>query len=218
MSAPITIHSIYVGQPQTLTDAQGSWRSSIYRDRVEGPVVLGLRGLAGDRVTDTRHHGHPDQAVCCHSLAHYDFWADAYGIRLRPGNLGENWVVTGVEEADLCLYDRFQVGTAQVVIASPRVPCTKQARRVGRADWVDLTLKELRTGFYLAVAQEGIVSDGDEWQLLARPNPGATLHALNRAVYHQAEPEEVARFLAMPDLDPYWRKRLEPKGQKTGQA
>jgi MOSC domain-containing protein YiiM len=208
MSTPITIHSIYVGQPQSLADEQGSWRSSIYRERVEGPIALGARGLTGDQVTDTHNHGKPDQAVCCHSMAHYDFWAEAYDIQLRPGNVGENWTLTAADEAELCLYDRFQVGTAQVVITSPRVPCSKQARRVGRKDWVDLTLKELRTGFYLSVAQEGMVMDGDEWQLLERPNPGATLYALNRAVYH-GDPEAAARFLAMPDLDPYWRKRLE---------
>lgn len=67
----IKIPAIHIGQPQTISDEQGDWRSSISRRPLSGPVELGLRGLAGDRVTDTKHHGTPDQAVCCHLLEHY---------------------------------------------------------------------------------------------------------------------------------------------------
>ena len=45
---PILIHSVYIGQPQMITDAQGTWRSSIYRTQVEGPVQLEIAGLVGD--------------------------------------------------------------------------------------------------------------------------------------------------------------------------
>ncbi len=68
----ITIHSIFVGQPQTINDASGTWRSSIFREMVEGPVELTVRGLAGDQVTDTDNHGRLGyQQVCCHPLDHY---------------------------------------------------------------------------------------------------------------------------------------------------
>lgn len=67
------IHAIFVGRPQTRQDGQGTWRSSVYRTLVDGPVALGVSGLEGDEVTDTRHHGKPNQAVCCHPLDHYRF-------------------------------------------------------------------------------------------------------------------------------------------------
>jgi MOSC domain-containing protein YiiM len=70
----IKIHSVYVGHPQTITDKEGTWRSSIYRELVRGAVELRERGLAGDLVTDTKNHGSPDQAVCCHSMGHYEYW------------------------------------------------------------------------------------------------------------------------------------------------
>ncbi len=204
----ISIHSIYVGRPQTVHDASGTWRSSICRTRADGDVSLGLRGLAGDEVTDQRHHGKENQAVCCHPLAHYGFWKSQYGILLASGGVGENWTLAGADEAGICVHDVYEVGSARVRVSGPRVPCGTQARRVGRKDWVDLTLKELRTGFYLSVVHSGTVKAGDAWRLAERPHAGATLTALNRCVYHDAEPAVVERFLAIPDLDEYWRKKV----------
>ena len=95
--------------PRNLSDESGTWRSSIFRERVDGPIELGERGLAGDKVADTRNHGSPDQAVCAHSLAHYDHWNEFYGLTgdaaLGPGGVGENWTVEGALEADLCIGD-----------------------------------------------------------------------------------------------------------------
>jgi MOSC domain-containing protein YiiM len=204
----IAIHSIYVGQPQTFYDEHGTWQSSIFRKPVEGPIELGERGLAGDQVSDTKNHGSPSQAVCCHSFEHYQFWNDYYGMSLTPGNVGENWTLTNADEDQICINDIYQVGTARVRVSGPRVPCYKQSRRVGRADWVDLTLKELRTGFYLWVLTPGRVQAGDLWQLEERSQPGASIGALNRCVYHEFDPAVVQQFLAIPDLHPHWQKRL----------
>ncbi len=68
----IHTHQLFVGRPQTIVDEEGKWRTAIGRSPVAGPVALGIRGLEGDQVADKKHHGSPDQAVCCHSLAHYD--------------------------------------------------------------------------------------------------------------------------------------------------
>ena len=38
------IHSIFVGQPKTITDERGIWTSSIYRDPVTGPVQVQKSG------------------------------------------------------------------------------------------------------------------------------------------------------------------------------
>jgi MOSC domain-containing protein YiiM len=207
----ISIHSIYIGQPQTFNDEHGTWRSSIFRTPVDGPIALGERGLAGDEVSDTKNHGSPSQAVCCHSLGHYQFWNEHYGMSLAAGNVGENWTLTDADEAEICVNDIYQVGTARVRVSGPRVPCGKQARRVGRADWVDLTLKELRTGFYLWVLTPGVVQAGDLWQLEERTFPQATIHALNQCAYHDFDPAVVQHFVAIPDLHPHWRKRLSAR-------
>ena len=86
-----TIHSIFVGQPKTITDERGTWTSSIYRDCVEGPVPVQKGGLAGDKVAQP-YHGGSDADVCVHLLDHYRFWNRHYGMSLGPGNVGESLI------------------------------------------------------------------------------------------------------------------------------
>lgn len=206
----IAIYSIFVGQPQTIDDGTGSWRSSIYRELVEGPIELSERGLVGDQVTDTDNHGLPGyQQVCCHALEHYAYWNERLGMRLRPGNVGENWTLENGDESAICLEDVYRVGSATVQVSMPRVPCNKQARRIGRGDWVKLTIDELRTGFYLRVLEAGVVQAGDEWELVEREYPWATLRALNALVYRDENPESAERFLTIPKLHPDWTVRLK---------
>lgn len=205
----IAIHSIYTGQPQTYTSDRGTWQSSIFRTQVEGTIELGPRGLAGDQVSDTKNHGKPSQAVCCHPLAHYEFFNQTHGMSLVAGNVGENWTLTGAAEDEICINDIYRVGTARVRVSGPRVPCFKQAYRVGRDDWVELTLKELRTGFYLWVETPGMVQAGDTWALESRSHPGASIQALNRCVYQEFDPELARQLLTIPDLHGYWQHKLK---------
>ncbi len=205
----ISIHSVYVGQPQTYTNERGTWQSSIFRSPVQGAIELGPRGLLGDQVSDTKNHGSPSQAVCCHLLEHYEFWNRVYGMSLSAGNVGENWTLTGAGEDEICVNDIYQVGTARIRVSGPRVPCFKQAYRVDRADWVDLTIKELRTGFYLWVETPGSVQAGDPWELVLRSHAGISIQAVNRCVYQEFDPELARQLLTIPDLPPYWQRKMK---------
>jgi MOSC domain-containing protein YiiM len=62
----VCIEAIFVGEPQSITDEKGTWFFAIYRGQVNRPIELRERGLAGDRVADTKNHGRPGQAVCVH--------------------------------------------------------------------------------------------------------------------------------------------------------
>ena len=212
----ITIHTILIGKPQTLTDEQGTWQSSIYRQPVQGAIALGLRGLEGDQVTDTRHHGSPDQAVCCHTLGHYDYWNDVYGLAktdkaLGPGAVGENWTLTEADEAEICVGDIYAVGEARVQVSGPRYPCAKQERKLQLPGYLKQILETLRTGFYLRTLTPGLVQAGDSWTLEARPQPGLTLRAVNACVHHQLDPELAQRLLNTPELAKGWQDIVRHK-------
>jgi MOSC domain-containing protein YiiM len=212
----IEIHSIHVGQPKTITDENGTWRSSIYREKVTGPIELGARGLVGDQVTDTKNHGSPDQAVCCHSLDHYDYWNDAYGLRatdqaLGPGSVGENWTLVGAIEKEICIGDVYRVGVARVQVSGPRVPCYKQGRRLGLTDFRERTLDTLRTGFYLRVLAPGVVQAGDVWSLEEQPWPDLTLRAVNKCGHHELDVNVTERLIDTPELSESWQHILRRK-------
>jgi len=213
MDMLITIDSIHIGKPQTITDESGTWRSSIFRQPVTGPIELGERGLAGDQVTDTRHHGTPDQAVCCHSLDHYPYWNDFYDLlgtdsALRPGAVGENWTLLAADEAEICIGDIYRVGSARVQVSGPRVPCSKQERKLSLPDLVKRTRETLRTGFYLRVLTPGTVQAGDAWRLDDRLRPGLTLRVVNFCSYHQFDAVLAHRLVDTPELAASWRDRL----------
>jgi MOSC domain-containing protein YiiM len=207
------IDAIFVGQPKTLNDERGEWRSSIYRDRVEGPVQVLAHGLAGDKATQP-YHGGLDSAICVHLLDHYRFWNEHYGLNLTAGNVGENFTLDPISEDQVCAGDVVRVGSALVQVSGPRVPCANQARRVGRTDWVKLTLSENRTGFYLRVLEPGVVQAGDSWTVEERLNPDGSIAAINRCYNLDFDPELALRLSRMPGLGEWWQDRLRTKLEK----
>jgi MOSC domain-containing protein YiiM len=215
----IWIHTLLIGQPQTLTDERGKWRSAIYRRAVSGPVELGLRGLAGDRVADTRHHGSPDQAVCCHPLAHYAYWIEQYGLEgletaLGSGSVGENWTVSGAAEAEVFIGDVYRVGSATVQVSGPRGPCAKQERKLRLPGFLRRTRESMRTGWYLRVLTPGVVAAGDAWHLLERPRPTVSVHDVNRCILGAFDPLMARELMLMPELAEGWREILRQKVEK----
>lgn len=209
----IHIHTLSIGQPQTITDASGTWRSAIFRQPVSGPVELGQRGLAGDQVADTEHHGAPGQAVCCHPLEHYAYWNSAYALSrpdraLGPGSVGENWTLSNLNEGTVCVGDIVKVGSAVVQVSGPRYPCAKQERKLGLPGFLKATVATLRTGFYLRVLQPGVVQAGDQWQLEERMHPDLTVEVVNRCAHHTPDRALVARMLAAEELGEAWKHIL----------
>ena len=212
----ITIHTLLIGQPQLLTDGRGTWRSAIFRTPTAAPVALGERGLAGDQVADTDNHGSRDQAVCCHPLAHYDYWNAVYAEvlgerRLGPGSVGENWTLSGVTEDEACVGDLYAAGTAQVQISAPRYPCSKQERKVQLPGFRQRTVETLRTGWYLRVLAPGMVQAGDELQLVERPQPDLTVQRVNENMHANFDPNFAQKLLDTPELSAGWKRILMKK-------
>ena len=205
----IKIDSIHVGKPKTYSGPEGVWRSSIYRNRISGPIRLEFGGLEGDEVSNKEHHGWPNMAVCCHSLDHYAFWNKRLELDLQQGGVGENWTLENANEDEICIMDVYDVGTAQVQVSKPRTPCQKQGKRVGRSDWVRRTIQELRTGFYLQVLREGMVQAGDDWRLVERPHAGVSLKAVNRCVYQEYDPSVADQLDQISELDVFLRDKIK---------
>jgi MOSC domain-containing protein YiiM len=204
------IHAVFTGGPKTITDAEGTWVSSILREPVLGPIAVTDRGLAGDAVAQP-YHGSPDAAVCAHLMDHYVYWNAHHGMRLEPGMVGENITVGNLTEDQVCAGDVVRVGTALLQVSGPRIPCANLARRIGRADWASLTLKENRTGFYLRVLEPGHIQTGDRWLLLQRLSPEATIPAINRCMFLDFDPEYARRMQHMQGLAEWWKERAREK-------
>ena len=108
------------------------------------------------------------------------------------------------DETEIYIGDIYTVGSARVQVSGPRMPCTKQNRKLKLADFQKHTLEALRTGFYLRVLTPGLVAAGNEWQLEARPPVTASLHTVNACAYQAFDPLVAQQLVNMPALAPPW--------------
>lgn len=184
--------------------------SAIAKSPAAGPLWLGAEGLQGDAQADRRVHGGPEKAVHHYPLDHYTDWrADLDGLALldAPGAFGENISTTGMTEETIAVGDIFRLGGALIQVSQGRQPCWKLNHRFGVPDMARRVQDTGRTGWYYRVLQPGLVSPGDELNLIDRLAPDWTLRRLWRAMYvdrlNRAELEPIA---ALDVLAEGWRR------------
>ena len=135
-------------------------------------------------------------------------------MELEPGGVGENITLDTWDDSNICVGDILRIGTSQIQISAPRMPCENQARFIGRTDWIKRTIKELRTGIYARVLKPGTMQAGDRVNLESRPNHDLTIQALNACWYHNFDVALAERFIAADGLMDGWKKGLQEKIDK----
>jgi MOSC domain-containing protein YiiM len=203
--------SLQVGTPQQREWTDGElWESAIFKNPVDGPVLLARRGFEGDKQADTKNHGGADKAALVYAHAHYPDWCAERDALLPPAAFGENLTVSDLTEAEVCIGDVYRIGAATVQVSQPRQPCWKQERRL---EWPGLIVRMVdtgRTGWYLRVREPGAIAPGDTLTLLERPHPEWTVAEANRIKYHaKGEKEAVQRLSDCPALAWVWRNSLK---------
>src|SRR5438445_771327 len=177
--------SVNTGLPRSVTWHGRNVTTGIFKQPVQGRVALRKLNLDGDRQADLSVHGGEHKAVYCYSLAHYDYWKrELPGRELPMGMFGENFTIDdggpGLLEESVHLGDRFSVGTAEVAVTQPRLPCYKLGLRFGSDDMVKRFLASGRSGFYVAVIREGEVGAGDELAVITRDSNAVPVSEITR--------------------------------------
>lgn len=211
----IVVHTLQVGMPRTYGDPNATdpqeraWTSGIAKEPVDGPIWLSKTQLSGDGQADRVHHGGPEMAVLVYSAEHYPLWRAELGMPELPyGAFGENFTVSGLDEATVSIGDTFQVGEALVQVSQPRSPCWKLARRWGVPDLVARVQATGRSGWYLRVLQEGHVAPGQEMVRVDRPCPEWTVELVSRVAVAPEAYGEASAIAACPLLSETWRRRV----------
>jgi len=202
--------SVNVGLPREVAWKGRIVSTGIFKEPVPGRVKLRTLNLDGDRQADLSVHGGAEKAVYAYPAEHYDYWrGELAGMEMPFGMFGENFTTEGLAEDAVNIGDRFRIGTAELVVTQPRLPCYKLGIKFGRDDTVKRFLASGRTGFYLSVSREGEVGAGDAVALIDRdPNnvtvPDITgLYVSKR--YGPAEVETLNRATRVPALPEGWR-------------
>jgi MOSC domain-containing protein YiiM len=217
--------SVNTGLPREVSWHRRRVTTAIFKEAVKGRVALRKLNLDGDRQADLKVHGGEYKAVYCYPLAHYDYWKkELPGRELPMGVFGENFTLDdtgpGLLEESVHLGDRFSVGTAEVAVTQPRLPCYKLGIRFGSDDMVKRFLASGRTGFYMAVVREGEVGAGDEMKRIARDANAVPVSEITRLYvakrYGEAEILAVQRALRVPELPESWKAYLRERLQHAG--
>src|SRR6266478_8276711 len=147
--------SLNVALPRIVEWNGGPVATGIFKEPVNGPVMLRTLNLEGDRQADLKVHGGVSKAVYAYPSEHYAFWrAEFAAMDLPWGMFGENLTTEGLLEDAVCIGDRFRVGQTELIVTEPRMPCYKLGVKFGRADIIKRFLASRRSGFYFAVARE----------------------------------------------------------------
>ena len=210
--------SVNTGLPRNVTWHGRSVTTGIFKEPVHRRISLRKLNLDGDGQADLSVHGGAYKAVYCYPLAHYDYWKRELPNRELPmGIFGENFTLDGSSEESVHLGDQFSVGSAEVVVTQPRLPCYKLGIRFESDDMVRRFFVSGRTGFYLAVTREGEVGTGDDMRVIHREPNGVPVSEITRLYaekrYGSAEVASVQRALRVAVLPESWkeyfRERLE---------
>ena len=155
-------------------------RSGIDKRPVTGPVRLTASGVDGDTICDVAHHGGPDQAVYAYSTDDLAWWSAELGRSVAT--VGQNLTLSDVDCSGAVIGERWQVGTAVLVVRGPRIPCRVFAGFLDVPDLVRRFTAARRPGCYLAVERAGEVCAGDPVTVLSRPAHCVTVTDLMAAM------------------------------------
>ena len=208
--------SLNVGLPRIVESNGEPVTTGIFKEPVQGRVMLRTLNLDGDRQADLTVHGGVSKAVYGYPVEHYGFWkSELPEMDLPFGMFGENFTTEGLLEDELNIGDRFRVGDAELIVTEPRMPCYKLGIKFGRPDIIKRFLQSRRTGFYFAVAKEGTVEAGDEIKLLSRDSNDITIADITRLyAFEKDDVDTLRRAVKLEALSESWREYLLKRLQK----
>lgn len=188
----------YMGRPIT---------TGIFKEPVEGRVMVRRLNLDGDRQADLSVHGGPDKAVYAYPAEHYDYWrGELPDMELPWGMFGENLTTEGLLEDQVNIGDRFRIGSTVLMVTQPRMPCYKLAVKFGRNDIIKRFLWSSRSGFYFSVLEESEVGAGDAIELISRDDNNVTVADITRLyVSKKKNLEMLHRAVQVKALPEGWR-------------
>ena len=163
------IISVNTGLPREIFYEGRLIRTGIFKAPIAGRVRVNALNIEGDQQADLTVHGGANKAIYAYPAEHYEFWRkEMPDIEFPWGSFGENLTTEGLLEKALDIGDRLCVGSVELVVTEPRLPCYKLNAKFQREDMVKRFLRSRRTGFYLSVVREGDIGSGDTIQILSR--------------------------------------------------
>ena len=206
-----SVLSINVGLPRDIEWQGKLVHTAVWKKPVLGRVMARRLNLDGDGQGDLAGHGGEHRAVMVYQLDSYRYWQDQlHRDDFEYGQFGENLTVDGLPDNEVCIGDRYQIGSALFEVTQPRVTCYRVGIRMANPQMPSLLVSHKRPGFYFRVLQEGEVSAGDEIVKVAEGPERVTVAEVDALLYLPGHPrEQLKRALRIPALSGGWKTSLQ---------
>ena len=199
--------SINVGAPRQV-DWQGKQvTTAIFKEQVEGPRHVGQINVQGDDQADRLAHGGEHRAVFVYQIESYRYWEEQLARDdFTYGQFGENFTVEGLPDDEVCIGDRYRIGSALFEVTQPRVTCYRVGIRLEEPRMPSLLVSHRRPGFYMRVLEEGVVEAGQEIFKVADGPEGMTVAEIDALLYlPRRSRRDLKRALRIPALSEGWK-------------
>jgi len=214
--------SVNVGLPRDIEWKGRIVHTGIWKDAVSSRCRVGKLNLDGDGQGDLAGHGGEQRAVFVYQIESYRYWQEQLGrAEFVHGQFGENFTIEGLPDDEVCIGDRFQIGSAQFEVTQPRVTCYRVGIRMNEPRMPALLTSSGRPGFYLRVLREGEVGSGDEIVKVGEAKDRMTVAEINALLYlPDHDHTQLERALQIEALSPGWRSSFEAmlRSQRSGNA
>jgi ferredoxin-NADP reductase/MOSC domain-containing protein YiiM/ferredoxin len=218
--------SVNVGLPHDVGWKGRTVHTAVWKEPVAGKRLVRRLNIDGDGQGDRVGHGGEQRAVLVYQIDSYRYWERQMGRSdFVYGQFGENFTVDGLADDEVCIGDRYRIGSAVFEVTQPRVTCYRVGIRIGEPQMAALLVAHRRPGFYLRVLQEGEVEAGDEIVKIADGPEGLTVVATDALLYLPGHDRtQLERALRIPTLSEGWKSSLEAlldqrhEGGRTGNA
>ena len=203
--------SVNVGLPRDIEWRGRTVRTGIWKEPVQGRRRVYRLNVKGDGQADLGGHGGEQRAVFVYQIESYRYWEERLGRRgLVYGQFGENFTIDGLPDDEVCIGDRYRIGTALFEVTQPRVTCYRVGIRMDEPQMPALLTSSGRPGFYLRVLEEGDVGSGDSIFPITKGPEHMTVAEVNALLYSSYHPrDQLERALRIPALSPGWRSSFE---------
>ena len=218
------LESINVGLPRDVPWKGQKVHTAIWKQPVQGRIAARRLNLDGDGQGDLAGHGGEHRAVMVYQMDSYRYWETQLGRKdFSFGEFGENFTVAGLPDDQVCIGDRYRIGSALFEVTQPRVTCYRVGIRMAEPAMASLLVSHHRPGFYFRVLEEGEVGAGDEIVMVADGPEGITVADVDALLYlPNPSHEQLQRSLQVPALSEGWKTSLkaiaEQKASEGGNA
>src|SRR5579859_7045857 len=203
--------SVNVGLPRDIEWEGRTVHTGIWKSPVGGPQVVRRLNIDGDGQGDLQGHGGVNRAVYVYQIESHHYWAqflkrDDFGY----GQFGENFTVEGLTDDDVCIGDRYRIGSALFEVSQPRVTCYRIGIRMDEPRMPALLVAHHRPGFYFRVLEEGEVGAGDQIAKVADGPERMSVAEVDALLYLSGHTrEQLVRALRIPALSTGWQSSLQ---------